>query len=148
MQQKIVDIDLIASRNEQLAGFQNGQLRPLGKKWGLNAFEWKFPLATELLAFLKGVPFKTIVVISSDVLNMSADLIEEMLPIQCVVAYNGNTVSEKIKDNTNLLCVDSLSSVFQLLPTLSGENDALLFIADGPNADDDLASFINEMKKV
>ncbi len=144
MQEKVNGIDLVSSRKEQLIRRQQGQLRPFGKWMDVNVFEWKYPVVEDVLAFLEGVPFKTIVIIPVDVLDAYPELEEVILNKHVLLVYGGGKTACNIVGRK--WCVNSFIELFEVLKMWIKENEAVLFIADGKDADDEHALFINELK--
>lgn len=133
MDQKVQKIDLVQTRAQQLERQQNGFLKPIGKRLSLNVFEWKYPQIDELIAFLNGLPFKTVL----------------LCPL---------TIEEQVRSHTtfqNELChiqsydsskEDDLMNAIDWTKINATKFEALLFIADGSNADDQHTVFMNEWK--
>ncbi len=141
MEEKVDKLNLIHSRKEALEHAQNGVLRPLGKQFGLNAFVWKCPQVEEVVAFLKGVPFKIVVVaprVVVDTLVNDAKLIGR----HCQwLAYDEGS-REQVGN------VDSIKPAVKWLRENEWQMEAFLFVADGVNADDSYLTFLKEWKEI
>ena len=141
MNQKVKNIDLVQSRVENLERSQKGFLRPIGKRYGINVFEWKYPNVEELVAFLNGIPFKTVILCPA--------------VVQSEITQHPNWAGERNKlvvfgENSSvdaLIKFVELDSAMEWIKENASQFEALVFVADGVNADDDHNRFIAEWKE-
>lgn len=140
MDQKVKKIDLVQTRAEQLERQQFGILKPLGKRLGLNVFEWKYPQMDELIAFLNGLPFRTVVI--------CPPLVEEQMQLHG--EWQADTCHILTYSNVNASSAShfqELRRVTEWVKDNSAAFEALVFIAEGNNADDEHTVFMKEWKE-
>lgn len=140
MDQKVKKIDLVQTRTEQLERQQFGFLKPIGKRLGLNVFEWKYPQIDELIAFLNGLPFRT-VVICPPLVEEQMQLHEEWKKETGHILIYSNT------DTSSSSHFQELRRVIEWVKEHSSAFEALVFVAEGNNADDEHTVFIKEWKE-